>query len=79
MSEKLPLTHPERLKWFRNVNLIGAGALVLAAPYVTPAVQAILYASAAINVAEAGAAEVWRQRKLKKQQTNQSNDLALAA
>lgn len=67
MSEKLPLTHPERLKWFRNVNLLGAGALALVAPYVTPAVQPLLYPSAAVNVGQAGGAELWRQRKHNKQ------------
>lgn len=72
MSEKLPLTHPERLKWFRNVQLIGTGALVLAAPYVAPAVQTILYASAAVNIGQAGGAELWRQRKLNKQNQQES-------
>lgn len=71
MTEKLPLTHPERLKWLRNVNLIGTGVLVLAAPYVSPAVQAILYASAAINVAQAGGVEFWRQKKLSKNNIRQ--------
>ncbi len=77
MSEKLPLTDPERLKWFRNVNLLGAGALLLAAPYATAAIQPWLFASAAINTGEAGVAELWRQRKLNKQK--KSSELAIAA
>ena len=79
MSEKLPLTHPERLKWFRNVQLMGAGALALAGVYV-PAGQEVLFFAAGTNVAQGAGAEVWRQRKLKKAQhpdpKNQTHALA---
>lgn len=63
MSEKLPLTHPDRLKWLRNVNLLGAGALLAAGVYI-PAAQEALFVAAAVNTAQAGGAEAWRQHKL---------------
>lgn len=64
-KEKLELTHPERLKWFRNVNIIGAIGLIGAGVYL-PAYQEVLMLGAIINLGEAGAAEAWRQHKLKK-------------
>jgi hypothetical protein len=66
-KERTPITHPDRLKWFRNVNLLGAGAFILAGGYF-PAYQGWLYLGAATNIAEAGGAEAIRQRKIKKQQ-----------
>ena len=67
MSEKrMGLTHPERLRWFRNVNIIGAGALVAAGVYI-PAFAPAFFTGAAVNVAQATAADTWRNHKLQKQ------------
>lgn len=64
MSEKLPLTHPDRLKWFRNVNAIGAGVLFAAGVFVAPGLKEALFLAAAVNVGQAGIVEGWRQHKL---------------
>lgn len=66
MSEKLPLTHPDRLKWFRNLQYAGAAALAGAGVYI-PAFQEVLFFAAGTNVAQGLGAEALRQRKLKKQ------------
>jgi hypothetical protein len=64
MSEKLPTSkRPEILKWYRNLNILGAGALAtcgVLAP--NPALASIFYAGAAIDVAQAGGAEILRKK-----------------
>lgn len=69
MSEKLPLTHPERLKWFRNLQYAGAAALTAAGVYI-PAFSEVLFFAAGTNVVQGAVAEEIRQRKLKKGNQN---------
>lgn len=63
-QEKQGLFDPERLKWFRNVNFAGAVALA-GAGIAFPAFQEGLFLTAGLNTAQAGGAEIVRQRKTK--------------
>lgn len=65
MSEKLSKKSPEILKWYRNLNLIGAVALTACGIYY-PAYQEVLFAGAGLDVAQAGAAEVLRRTRKRK-------------
>lgn len=66
MSEKLPITHPDRIKWFRNIQYIGAAAFAGAGVYI-PAFQEVFFIAAGTNVAQGLGAEEIRRRRLKKQ------------
>lgn len=66
-AEKQGLLDPERLKWFRNVSLLGAATLG-GAGVVFPAYENVLFAGAGVNAAQAGGAEIIRQRKQKPKQ-----------
>ncbi len=65
MSEKLSKKSPEILKWYRNLNLIGAVALAACGIYY-PAYQEAFFAGAGLDVAQAGAAEVLRRTRKRK-------------
>lgn len=74
MSEKLPLTHPDRLKWFRNLQYAGAAALAGAGVYI-PAFQEVLFFAAGTNVAQGLGAEGLRQRKLNRENQAKSQSV----
>jgi hypothetical protein len=69
-SQKQGLLHPERLKWFRNMNLMGAAALA-GAGIVLPQYKEVLFLGAAINAVQALGAEALRLRKTNKPATAQ--------
>lgn len=62
-GEKLDVFHPERLRWFRNINAVGAIALA-GAGVVLPAYREVLFFGAGLSTAQAGGAEIMRQRKV---------------
>lgn len=65
-KERQGVFDPERLRWYRNVNALGAVALA-SAGVVFQQYQAAFNIAAATNVFGAGGAEAIRRRKVSKQ------------
>lgn len=70
-KEKQGIFDPERLKWYRNVNVLGAVALA-GAGVAFQQYQAAFNVAAATNVFGAGGAEAIRRRKVNKKRSRKT-------